>query len=408
MSDDARDSARSLEEISARIATRLRSRSPEIEQAIYARIQEAVPDPIGSKDPAYQTGVRGTITAVVDYSLDSIERGPEWSGPILPAAATQARRAARTGVSLGTVMRRYFAGHGELGEFVMKEAHHCGLSNHGPALHHIRRTQEALLERVTAAIEREYNQELERIARPSEQSRAEIVQRLLSGEPVDSVELAELNYEIHTSWHLAVIAIGAGAEEFLQRLKAHYGRKLLAVSLNETVWAWLGGKQRPTVTDIERLSTNGHMGLTLAIGELGRGIDGWRLTHHQARAALGVALRKPERVALYADGRLLAAALQNDTLAMSLKQKYLTPLGSQRDGGATLRHTLRAYIDAECIATSAASPLKVGRHTVESRVRTVETLLGCPLRACLTELDVALRLEELDRASATDDMPPKH
>jgi len=395
-------SAESLEQIHAAVVARLRSQRSEIEQAIYAHIHDAVPDPAVDHDIDYQAGLTATVTALVEYSLKAIER-PDQTVPIPQAAAAQARHAARAGVRLGTVLRRYLAGYRQLVEFITKEAEQSSYPP-GRVRRHLSQVYGPLIEGVTAAVEREYVQELERTALSREQRRAEIVQRLLSDEPVDPAELAELDYEFHTYWHLGVIATGVGAEEILRCLKAGFSGKLLPVLLDGTVWAWLGGHRSPTVVDIERLLTNGHVGLSLAIGEPGRGIDGWRLTHHQAQAALAVALRKPERFARYADGPLLAAALQNDTLAKSLKQKYLTPLSSQRDAGMTLRQTLRAHIDAECIATSAASALGVGRHTVESRVRTVEKLIGRALRTCLAELDVALRLEEL--AAAPDDPSP--
>jgi hypothetical protein len=388
------------------MAAQLRSRSSEINRAIFARVEEAVPAPLGDKDPAYQAGVREAITALVEYSLEGIERGPGWTGPIPLAAVSQARLAARTGVSLGTVLRRYVAGHGELGEIVTNEAQHCGLSGHGSELHDIRRTQEALLEHLTAAIEREYLHELGRIARSPEQRRAQIVHRLLAGEPVEPTDLAELDYELHTSWHLGMIATGPEVADFLRGLKAHYARRLLGVSLEGSAWAWLGGQKPPVVKDIERLSTDGYVGLAVGVGEPGRGIDGLRLTHDQAQDALRVALRRPDRFACYADHRLLAAAVSNDTLVASLKQKYLLPLGSQRDGGATLRRTLRTYIDLECNATSAAHELNVGRRSVKSRIRTAEGLIGCALGECLAELDVALRLDELDRAASANDAPP--
>jgi hypothetical protein len=400
MAENGRASARSLEKV-ASIIERLKARCSEIEQAIYARIQEAVPDPISGNDPEYQAGVRAAVTAVVGYSLEGIKHGPERSGPIPAAAVAQARRAARTGVSLGTILRRYVAGHGRLGEFIAEEAEHSGLSS-GPALQHLHRTQETLLEHLTATIEYEYNQERELAAGLPEQRRAELVWRLLAGEPVDS---AGLGYELHASWHLGVVATGAGAEAVLRGLKAGLSRQLLCVPCGEeTVSAWLGGR-RLAVKDIERLfSAKGTADVSLAIGEPGRGIDGWRLTHHQAQAAFGVSLCKSKRLTRYADCRLLAAALQNDTLTRSLKQRYLTPLVSQMDGGVKLRKTLRAYINAECNVTSAATPLEVGRHAVEKRLRTAEQLLGCPLRTCLAELDVALRLEELDELAALEDL----
>lgn len=382
----------SLAEIRSLIVRGLRQRRPEIEQAICVRIHASVPHPASREDPDYEAGLQEAITSVVGHSLDAIEKGPEWSGSIPRAAAAQARRAARVGVNLGIIQRRYFVGHREFGEFVTQQIERVGLLNNGEVVNHLRRTQEALLEHLAAAIEHEYNHEQESIGGSR---RSEIVQGLLSGEPVEPAELAELDYEIDTYWHLGLIASGASVEDIVRTLRGHYGRKLLCVSLNSRVCAWLGMQEGPTVKG-EHLSTIGHAELSVAVGEPGRGFDGWRLTHHQARAAFAVALRRPERVAWYADGRLLAAALQNETLARSLTQRYLVPLGSQRDGGAKLRRTLRTYIDLECNATSAAHPLQVGRHTVESRVHTAERLIGSTLRECLPELDVALRLEELD------------
>lgn len=390
----------SLAEIRGLIVTGLRQHRPEIEQAICARIHTSVPHPASREDPDYEAGLQEAITSVVGYGLDAIEKGPEWSGSIPRAAAAQARRAARVGVNLGIIQRRYFVGHREFGEFVTQQIEHVGLLNNGEVVNHLRRTQETLLEHLAAAIEHEYNQEQESIGGSR---RSEIVQRLLSGEPVDPAELAELDYEIDAYWHLGLIASGADVEDIVRTLRGRYGRKLLCVSLNGWVCAWLGTQEAPTAK-CEHLPTIAHAGVSVAVGELGRGFDGWRLTHHQARAAFAVALRRPERVAWYADGRLLAAALQNETLARSLTQKYLVPLGSQRDGGAKLRRTLRTYIDLECNATSAAHALQVGRHTVESRVHTAERLIGSTLRECLPELDVALRLEELDHT--TDDGHP--
>jgi DNA-binding PucR family transcriptional regulator len=115
-------------------------------------------------------------------------------------------------------------------------------------------------------------------------------------------------------------------------------------------------------------------------------------------------LRTSQAVTRYADCRLLAAAIQNETLVGSLREKYLVPFESGSDGGTKLRQALRAYIDAECNATSAASALKVGRHTVENRLRMAERVLGRPLRTCLAEVDLALRLKELDATGLNESL----
>ena len=259
-------------------------------------------------------------------------------------------------------------------------------------------TQGLLFERLIAAISAEYKREVKRMGRSLEQRRAERVQRLLAGELLDT---AELGYELDV-WHLGVIATGVGVREALRRLMAGSNRQLLAVwHGEETVWAWLGGQRRLAVADLERLlATKRDADVSLAIGEPGRGIEGWRLTHDQAQAARLVALHRPRRLTRYAEEMLLAAALRDKTLARSLKELYLSPLAGERDGGSVSRETLRAYFAAGRNAATAAHRLKVDRHTIERRLHTIEKRLGRLLHTCQAELELALRLQELDDAAA--------
>jgi DNA-binding PucR family transcriptional regulator len=168
------------------------------------------------------------------------------------------------------------------------------------------------------------------------------------------------------------------------------------------VWAWLGGRQRLAAGEVGRLLDSSEpCEVSLAIGEPGWGTEGWRLTHRQAQAALLIALQKPQRLTCYADVALLASVLRDDLLARSLVGIYLSPLG-KGSRGAVLRQTLRAYFAAERNASSTASALGVARHTVENRLRAIEQKLGRTLHTHQAELEVALRLEELDRPSTEE------
>lgn len=385
------------------IVRRLRARRSEIVHAILARIRDDVPDQVGQHNRAYHDGVRSTVGVVIDYSLDAIEQGSDGSAPIPPQAVAQARLAARTGVSLGIVVRRYVAGHGELGDFVIQETQASRLSSNEPAVHHIRKVQETVLSRLTAAIEREYEHERGQV--DPDQRRADVVQSLLQGDALDPTRLAELDYEIRGCWHLGLIAIGDAAAQTLNGLKTRFGRRLLTVSVDGRALAWLGGQDPLTPGDVNGLRSARDDDVLLAIGEPGRNIDGFRLTHHQAMEALGLALNKPDRFARYADDPLLAAIVANDTFAKSLTQKYLTPLRGQKDGGAILIHTLRTYIALECNAASAAHPLKLKRRAVANRIRLAEKVIGSPIRGCLAELDAALRLHQLEQSAPTHAPP---
>ena len=135
--------------------------------------------------------------------------------------------------------------------------------------------------------------------------------------------------------------------------------------------------------------------MSIAMGEPGEGLEGWRLTHRQAQAAMLVALRRDSGITRFADVGLAAAVLRDEELAGSLVKLYLSPLGEKSDGGAVARATLRAYFAASCNAAAAAAALGVGRHTVARRLRAVEVHLGRALSSCQPELEVALRMEDL-------------
>ncbi len=376
----------------ADLAGRLRA-SSEIEESIFARVRDTVLDPADNGDAEYVAGLRAAVTAVVDYGLTGIEQGEEGAGPIPSVAVAQAQRAARGGVGLETELLRYAAGHRRMSDFVVTEADH--FPSH--ALRQVLDTQGLPFERLVAAISTEYKREVQRAGRSPEQRRAERVGRLLAGEPLDT---AELGYDFDV-WHLGVIATGTRARETVGGLIIGSDRQLMTVSHGEeTVWAGrAGGEGRRSRIPERQLPAKRDVCVLLAVGELGSGIEGWRLTHHQAQEALLVALHRPRRLTRYAEDMLLAAALRDKTLARSLKELYLSPLAGERDGGSVSRETLRAYFTAGRNAATAAHRLGVDRHTIERRLHTIEERLGCLLHTCQPELEVALRLEGLDDAT---------
>jgi PucR C-terminal helix-turn-helix domain/GGDEF-like domain len=374
----------------AQLAERLRERRTEIEGAARTRIFAVSVLPRAG-GPEYAEGLRGAVSAGIDYGLAGIERGEERAPPIPEALLSQARLAARSGVSLDTVLRRYFAGHTLLGDFLMQEAEREGLQ--GPALKRLLRSQAAIVDRLLAAVSKAYTEEAERRPQSAERRRAERIERLLDGELLDTSELA-YDFEAH---HLGLLASGSGAAEMLAGLAGSLGARLLTVSKEEsTVWAWLGSRRRLDPEQIEGLlSRELPTGLSLTIGEPGEGIAGWRLTHRQARAALSVVSRDGGGLARYADVALPASMLGDDLLVASLRALYLAPLASERDD-KTLHETLRAYFAAECNVSSAAAILEVDRRTVTNRIRAVEECVGRSLDDCAMDIQMALRLDELD------------
>ncbi len=382
--------ADSLTRIRSELVVRLRERLPEIEDAIFARAR-TLSEPAGEEDPEYVAGLRATIGESLEFALAHIEKGEEWTGPVPHAAAEQARRAARSGVRLDTVLRRYAAGDRLLGDFIMDEADRFP----SQALRQVLRTHGPQVDRLMAAVATEYMDEVARMRRSPTQRLAERVQRLVAGEDPSDVGGLEYTFD---AWHLGMIVKGSNAEPCARALAAGLDCQVLIVPRgNGIVWAWLGARRSLAVPEVERLLSDGVAGdAALAVGEPHSGLDGWRLTHREAQAAQEVMLRKPQRVTRARDVILVAAVLRDDALAKSLFETYLAPLDGQGDSGAVLRETLRAYFSAGLNAATAAAALAVDRHTVQRRLRKVEEALGRLLPDCHAELVVALGLEELD------------
>jgi hypothetical protein len=382
----------SAEQARRAVSALLKARRNEIEQTILVRV-ESVSDDTKPGDPEYAEEMRQAVSTALDFGLAAIEHSEASAPPIPAQLLIRARLAARDGVELAAVLRRYFAGYTLLSEYLAEEAEKHGAIE-GAALRGVQRTQAALFDRLVAAVTEEYSRERKRPA-SAEQRRAELVKALLAGESLDTPELA---YDFDV-FHVAVITRGIGAAEVVRGLGAALGCRVLLIRRDGgAVWAWLGARDGPDLEQLEQLvSARWPANVPLAIGEPGKGRSGWQRSHQQAKAAFLVANRKPGVLVRYSDVALPASMLQDDLLATSLHEIYLAPLERTRGAGSALRQTLRAYFAAGRNGASAAAALQVSRQTIGNRLQEVEDQLGRPLASCVAELEAAIRLEELDQ-----------
>jgi hypothetical protein len=385
---------RSLVAIRRELAARLRARRGELEEAMIARLS-AMPALVDEEDADYAVCLRTALSAGIEDAAHGIEVGEPWRGSWPPGAADYVRRVARRGIGLDIALRRLAAFESLLTEFLMEEA--AGVPT--DAQRSILRTRGIHFDRLLALFAEEYRREEERLESSTEHGRAESIKQLLHGAPATG---HELGYELD-DWHLGMIVTGPQVGRVVRGLEDRMGCPSLSVSIDEYVtWVWLGGRRRLAANDLERpWKLLRAKEVSLAVGEPGPGIEGWRLTHQQARAAQWVALRRPGALTRYTGDLLLAAALKDSVLARSLRETFLIPLSTAGDG-ALERATLRAYFDAGCNAATAAAALGVDRHTVQRRLRRIEQRLERWIPECRAELELALRLEELDQAREPD------
>jgi len=383
------------------LSTRLLARRPALEQAILTRIR-GIEDTDSAAGDQYGDRLKEAVPAAVEYGLAAIEAGSEGEPPAVPPQLlVQARLAARSGVSLDTVLRRYCGGNTLFSDVLIEEAEEAGLSRE--ELKRFYRVLAMSFEHLIAAVSEDYVREAESLAGSSELRRVESLRRLLAGELVDTSHF-KYDFDAH---HLGVVASGPGASAALRALVESLDRGLLLAQPDERIcWGWLGGRARFDAVELQIVA-----GIPLsertavACGEPSCGFDGWRQTHLQAAAALGVAERRTGRPVRYADVALLAAVLKDDLTLASLRGLYLEPLRQERDHGESSKKTLRAYFAARGNASSAAAALGVNRRTVSNRLAAIEELLGRPIDAASAEIETALQLDEI--AGADDAEPPK-
>jgi hypothetical protein len=384
----------SFDEVRAVLAPRLRARFAEME-ANLANLIEANSDPAEAADPVYLDylhSLPANRSAVLEYGVEVIELGERRADDVPQTVLTAARLAARAGVPLDAVLRRYSAGNAFFGDIVVEEAERAEASP--SALRRLLHLQATIFDRLHEAVSEEYVREARSRPATAAERRHAYIEELFAGRQPNG--RVELGYDLD-GHHLGLMAKGERAEEAVRGLARRLDRRLLADRRGEgQLWAcWLGGR-RPLEAEEALRALEGFPtdSLVIALGEPGEGISGWRLSHRQAKAALPIAERTGQPVLRYADVAVLASILRDDLGVASLRQLYLEPLEGARDGGEAWRETLRAYFANARNTSSTAAALGVDRRTVTNRLRAIEDLFGRPLDDFAADLEIALRLAE--------------
>ncbi|MEV0027970.1 helix-turn-helix domain-containing protein [Nocardia sp. NPDC050793] len=163
------------------------------------------------------------------------------------------------------------------------------------------------------------------------------------------------------------------------------------------VAGWVSRHQVLTVADLDAVTGVRTQavppGVRVALGEPGRGLEGFRRTHIEADHARRVAsLIGPHGGALtrYRDVAVTALATADRDHALSFITRVLGPLAADDETTYRLAMTLSVYLEENRSRTRAAERLTVHPNTVSYRVRQAEEILGRSVDIDTLELRVAL------------------
>ncbi|MFJ4175309.1 PucR family transcriptional regulator [Microbacterium sp. NPDC089696] len=233
-------------------------------------------------------------------------------------------------------------------------------------------------------------------------TRAEIVAQVLRGATPDRDPTGALRYQLPSREHLGVILFDetrhtdstARLSRIAAEIMARVGASgtLVIPADDHIVWAW--GQSHGRRLDV-RAHGPGAAGVLIAIGHPANGTEGFRRTHQDAASAAGIVLASTSagpghRVVVYDDLRLAVPLMADPAAAERFMRDELGPLGGESE--ATLRETVRVYLECNGSPARAAEKLHVAKNTVIYRVQRAEELLGRSVKDDQNVLWAALHL----------------
>lgn len=154
---------------------------------------------------------------------------------------------------------------------------------------------------------------------------------------------------------------------------------------------WAAVSEEPDISAVPR----DRDGLRVAVGRLGRGVEGFRRSHQEALLARRVAsLSERSSIACASFGSLALDALLTQDIgeARRFVMHELGPLTDGSDASRRLSATLEVFLQEESSFVRTGRRLHIHENTVAYRIRRVEELLGHRVSERQLELRAALRV----------------
>ena len=382
----------------------------ELTTLVQERLTGAITDLRG--DPLLQELLYASIESNIDALARILRYGleiPEVIAP--PAAAEYARRLAQRGTDPVALLRAYRLGQETTLSWALQR-----VDGQAPdrsvaigATHKFVEASFRYVDAVSTQVVAEYESERVRWLSNSNSVRSATLTDALAGKVGETAATeAALGYRLRQHHVGLVLWLDGGGSpddlRALERLLAAIGKEhgagsgLFIPQDRSTAWAWLPfGRTDAGVDTLSRaaLDEADRIGAHVALGSPAVGLEGFRSTHEEARAAHQLAQSARGRLAratFWTDPDVRAATLllRDIDTTRRLVTSALGPLAADDDATARLRETTRTFLAEGSNFAAAASRLNVHKNTVRYRLEKAAEVRGRPLDEDRLDLELAL------------------
>jgi DNA-binding PucR family transcriptional regulator len=391
--------------------TWLSSVSADITEAIHAELPDVDADP-ELRGSTYAS-TESVLRLLADLSRSSLP--PQEAAPP-PAAVDYAREFVRRGLPLDSLLRAYHIGQATFFRRWSEKAR-AEIADPQELLEAVELGASwtfDYIEKLSGGLVHRYGEERERWVRSAAALRAQVVDTLLTGEPIDVDTAARrLGYELDRSHEAFVVWSDEWSDDGEQALatleraalevvgSVGAGPALLVPRARLCLAGWIGWRgDRTFDTEPRQLDRQAFPAVLAAFGSPDRGVSGFGRSHREAMHARRVAQltgRRPGSVTRYDDVALAALASADVGHAREFVATELGALASGDDQARRLAATLRVYLEENMSPLHASQRLGVHENTITNRIRAAQELLPHPIEQRAPELQVALRLLRLAR-----------
>jgi hypothetical protein len=392
------------------LAAILLVRDREVAAGMAKRLHTAIPALAQDRAGPLMARTRDVCRANVSQVLRALARGEpldELRAP--PEAIECAQSYVRREIPLAVLLRTYQVGQAYFlerwtGAMAAQAQRDPGL---GTALVASTASVFSYVDKVCDQLVAEYGKASERWARSPEAIRAQNARAILDGTLRDDREASRLlGHELARRHHLAVV-IWSSVAQVPQPLERAASAIADSLELNEPLvvlpggselWAWLSGLKPPETDPRVPLASIDHPpGVRIAVGRLWTGIDGFRRSHLEARAAAAVAVqagRAAPAVTHYDDVELVSLLSVDLERARAFVAYELDGLAGSDRASARLRETILVLLEEGMSNTRAAQRLHVHSNTIAYRTNRAQELLGHRLVDRRIQVAAALMLAQ--------------